>query len=89
MLNDSYRTFPQFLQKRSEEAFNVPQSGQYHLPSGIGSTGEGVWCAFAGVLTGDAVNNGAIFTSLRPTPARLLKSHDFTSCANVRLGSMY
>ena len=21
----------------------------YHLPSGIGSTGEGVWCAFAGV----------------------------------------
>jgi hypothetical protein len=44
-----YRTFPQFLQKRSEEAFNVPQSGQYHLPSGIGSTGEGVWCAFAGV----------------------------------------
>ena len=89
MLNDSYRTFPQFLQKRSEEAFNVPQSGQYHLPSGIGSTGEGVWCAFAGVLTGDAVNNGAIFTSLRPTPARLLKSHDLTSCANVRFDSIY
>ena len=25
----------------------------------------------------DAVNNGAIFTSLRPTPARLLKSHEW------------
>ena len=77
------------MQNRSEEAFNVPQSGQYHLPSGIGSTGEGVWCAFAGVLTGDAVNNGAIITSLRPTPARLLKSHDLTSCANVRFDSIY
>ena len=43
MLNDSYRTFPQLLQKRSEEAFNVPQSGQYHLSSGSGSIGEGIW----------------------------------------------
>ena len=42
MLNDSYRTFPQFLQNRSEESFKFPQSGQYHLPSGSGSTGEGV-----------------------------------------------
>ena len=84
-----YRTFPQFLQNRSEESFNVPQSGQYHLPSGIGSTGEGVWCAFAGVWLDGAVNNGAIFTSLRPTPARLLKSHDLTSCASVRFGSIY
>jgi len=45
----TYRTFPQLLQKRSDEAFNVPQSGQYHLPSGIGSTGDAVWRAFAGV----------------------------------------
>lgn len=39
----------EFFYQLNEEAFNVPQSGQYHLPSGIGSTGEGVWCAFAGV----------------------------------------
>ena len=45
----TYRTFPQFLQNRSEEEFNVPQSGQYHLPSGIGSTVKDVWCAFAWV----------------------------------------
>ena len=38
----SYRTFPQLLQNRSEESFKFPQSGQYHLPSGSGSTGEGV-----------------------------------------------
>ena len=41
--------YPQKATIGTEEAFNVPQSGQYHLPSGIGSTGEGVWCAFAGV----------------------------------------
>ena len=43
MLNDSYRTFPQLLQNRSEESFKFPQSGQYHLSSGSGSIGEGIW----------------------------------------------
>ena len=37
----------------------------------------------------DAVNSGATFTSLRPTPARPRKFHDLISCAKVHFGSIY
>ena len=80
---------PQFLQDRSEEALSVPQSGQYHRPSGIGSTGDASWWFFAAVSVSGAVNSGAIFTSLRPEPARLLKSQDLISCTNVAFDFMY
>ena len=84
-----YRTFPQFLQNRSEEVFSVPQSGQYHRPSGKGSTNESVCRFFACVPFFCAVNSGATFTSLRPTPARPRKFHDLISCAKVHFGSIY
>ena len=45
--------------------------------------------SLAGVGRRD-VNIAPLFTaSPVQTPARLLKSHDLTSCANVRFGSIY